>query len=114
MQQNIIIFQLGEYYATVVLKSDNNEVLEEHATSIQLTLNEIKETVQKLVEMYTKTFRVNFSFDKPGLMEQTGNELIHFILMTRHFKNANVPSLDQIFLCFNMVCFSSQRNNRDF
>ena len=56
----------------MILNNGSNKILLEHASSIQSTLNEIKETVQTLVEMYTKTFRVNFSFEKAGLMEQSG------------------------------------------
>jgi phosphatidylinositol-4-phosphate 3-kinase len=66
-----IVNELGEHYATVILKKGTSTILQEHAIAIQSTLNELKETVQKLVEMYTKTFRVNFSFEKPGLSEQS-------------------------------------------
>ena len=66
-----VVNELGENYATVILKSDTSKAFEEHANAIDVTLNEIKETVQKLVEMYTKTFRVNFSYQKPNLMEQS-------------------------------------------
>ena len=96
-----ILEELGEYYATVVLKNDNSKVLEEHATAIQLTLNEINETVKKLLEMYTKTFRVNFSFDKPGLMEPAApRETIEIFetLVARvcglHRININWPNYD--------------------
>ena len=69
-----IVNELGEHYATVILKKGTSTVLQVHAIAIQSTLNDLKETVQKLVEMYTKTFRVNFSFEKPGFSEQSGSK----------------------------------------
>merc|ERR1712020_664351 len=50
-----IVNELGEHYATVVLKNDSNKILKEHAQSIKLTLTDLKETVQKLIEVYIKT-----------------------------------------------------------
>ena len=66
-----ILNELGEHYATVVLKNDSSKILEEHAESIKLTLIDLKETVQKLIEIYIKTFRVNFSLCKASAFEDS-------------------------------------------
>ena len=96
-----IVKELGEHYATVVLKNNTEKILEEHASSIQSTLLEIKETVHKLVEMYTKTFRVNFSYEKTNLPESVApKETIEIFetLVARvcvlHRLNPNWPNYD--------------------
>ena len=66
-----ILNELGEHYATVVLKNDSSKILDEHAESIKLTITDLKETVQKLIEIYIKTFRVNFSLYKASAFEDS-------------------------------------------
>ena len=68
-----ILAELGEHYATFTVKNDSNK---DHSAGIKATILRIRGAVQSLVEMYTKTFRVNFSFDTPALMGETGKNPI--------------------------------------
>ena len=72
------------------MKNDNNKVHHDHSAGIQATILKIKGTVQNLVEMYIKTFRVNFSFDTPGLIEQAGRQK----LLEEGIKKINVLTAD--------------------
>ena len=56
-----IVEEVGEKYATVVLKAVTN-IQKEHAKSIQDELKNLQKSVQALIEIYANSFRVNFSF----------------------------------------------------
>ena len=56
-----IVEEVGEHYATVILKSDT-KVQEGHAEKIKTCLIKLQDSVKMLIEVYCKSFRVNFSF----------------------------------------------------
>ena len=56
-----IVEEVGEHYATVILKSDT-KVQEDHAKKIQSCLKNLQNSIKMLIEVYCKSFRVNFSF----------------------------------------------------
>ena len=56
----ISVEEVGERYATVILKHVSN-LQKEHAKSIKDALKNLQNNVQKLIEIYAKSFRVNFS-----------------------------------------------------
>ena len=73
-----IVDEVGEKYATVIIKAVTN-VLLEHAKKIQNILQNLKDCVQKLVDIYAKSFRVNFSMELNSAQEDLGTpkENIH-------------------------------------
>lgn len=56
-----IVEEVGERYATIILTAVG-QVQKEHAANIRAATEQLREIVQKMVEVYAKTFRVNFSF----------------------------------------------------
>ena len=96
-----IVKELGEHYATVVLKNDSCKILEVHAESIKVTLTDLQENVQKLIEIYIKTFRVNFSLYKESVFVDSSaketieiNETLVARVCVLHRLNPNWPSYD--------------------
>ena len=73
-----IVEEVGEKYATVIIKAVTN-VLLEHAKKIQNILQNLKDCVQKLVDIYAKSFRVNFSMELNNDAQDLGTpkETIH-------------------------------------
>ena len=67
--------EVGERYATVILKAVTN-VQQEHATKIKTTLEKLQESIKKFIEIYSKSFRVNFSFVEPNQMPKNSRETI--------------------------------------
>ncbi len=53
--------KVGERYATVVLSAASAQKQQDHARDICASLDRVRESVQKIVETYARTFRVNFS-----------------------------------------------------
>lgn len=70
-----IVEEVGERYATVII-STTNKIHRDHAKQIQLTLGRIKDGVQNLIEIYTKSFRVNFSFTSTMVHQRAPKETI--------------------------------------
>lgn len=64
-----ILEEVGEHYATVVLQDAGEKRRVELAKGIRATLERIKEAVRKLVELYARAFRVNFSLAAPEAPE---------------------------------------------
>ena len=56
-----IVEEVGEKYATVVLKDFSHQKSKEHAQNIKNALGQIQRSVQGLIEIYAKSFRCNFS-----------------------------------------------------
>ena len=57
-----IVDEVGERYATVILKAVTN-IQVEHATKIKTALEKVQDSVKGLIEIYIKSFRVNFSMN---------------------------------------------------
>ena len=58
---NISISQVGERYATVTLTAASSRLQKDHCDQIKTCLDRLKEVVRSTVQIYAKTFRVNFS-----------------------------------------------------
>ena len=69
-----IVSEFGEKYATVIISNDN-KLFRDHRYHIEGALATIEEKVHNLIEIYSKTFRVNFSFDLPS--NQSSKETIN-------------------------------------
>merc|ERR1719228_1497965 len=70
-----IVEEVGEHYATVILKSET-KVQEDHANKIKSCLKIIQDSIKMLIEVYCKSFRVNFSFvqhQRPKTFQETIN-----------------------------------------
>ena len=63
-----IVEEVGEKYATVVLKDFSHQKSKEHAQNIKNALGQIQRSVQGLIEIYAKSFRCNFSTMKHILL----------------------------------------------
>ncbi len=70
-----IVDEVGERYATVILKAVTS-IQKEHADKIKEALKVLKKCIRSLIEVYTKSFRVNFSLSgatsvKPEAFRET-------------------------------------------
>lgn len=65
-----IVEEVGERYATVILTAVTN-IQKDHAKKIQETIKRLQDCVQKLIEVYTKSFRVNFSLSQASVEESS-------------------------------------------
>ena len=66
-----VVGELGEKYATVTLKGTPKQY-QHYANDIATSLEKIETTIHNLIEIYAKTFRVNFSFKTP---KETGEKM---------------------------------------
>ena len=72
-----MLLQVGLRNATTALSAISLRKQKDYAENIRLTLGRIREVVIGLVEVYAKTFRVNFSFAATGGGHRGGQSLIN-------------------------------------
>lgn len=81
--------QVGERYVSVVLETATVSKFRADADQIVVTLEQVKEVVQKLIEVYAKTFRVNFSL-------RPSDENLAGIIVTGMKNHQLISALDRI------------------